>query len=407
MPRFQYVTKSPEGRTIKGKEHAISQHDMLTKLARRNLVIISITEVAESRLPHSFRFGQKKIKTFDLVILSRQLSTMLKGGIPLLRAIESISFESSNIVIKNTLSEMADYIREGDTFSESIKRFPEIFSKLFIAIVEAGERVGALDAMLERIGNYLAARDRINRKIITAITYPSFILVFFLIAIGVITFVLLPRFKSIYGTFGAKLPGLTLMVFQISDLFVKNTIPLVIVVAILIVIFHRFFIKTKRGRYLLDSFLLKIPVLGDLMKKAAVAKFARTFSTLIREGIPVTEAIELVGKTSGNSVIEDASSKAGAMILNGENIPEALRKTKAFPSLLLQMASVGVESGNLPELLDKTGDFYEEQVDMLIGVLTSLIEPILIVSFGIVLGVMIVALYLPIFKLGTAMSGGG
>ena len=405
MPQYQYTAKSKDGQTVRSSEFASSQQELLTKLARKSLTPISVEEVGVVEKPSVFKYGNKKIKLFDLIILCKQLETMIKGGIPLVRALETISAETKSVVLKSTLLEMIGHIRDGDSFSNSLKRFRNLFSNLFIAIVEAGEKVGALDVMLGRLTVYLIARDRITKKIITALTYPAFILGFFLVGITGITLFLIPRFKSIYEGFGAQLPGLTLTLFKISDLVIHKIFFIAAAVAALI-FFFSVFIKTRKGRYLFDAVTLKIPAFGEVIKKAAISKFARTLATLLQEGIPITEALDLVGKTSGNLIIEQATARAGKLILDGEDIPEALRKTGIFPSLLIQMATIGAEAGNLPELLDKTADFYEDEVDAFISTLSTLIEPILIVLLGAVLGTVIIALYLPIFKLGTAMTGG-
>ena len=403
MPQFQYIAKSKEGQTVRASEFASSEQELLTKLSRKNLMPISVEELSAIEKPSIFKYGKKKIKLFDLIILCKQLETMIKGGIPLVRALETISAETKSVLLKKTLIDMIGYIRDGDSFSNSLKRFRGLFSELFIAIVEAGERVGALDVMLSRLTIYLIARDRITKKIITALTYPAFVLGFFVIGITGITLFLIPRFKSIYEGFGAQLPALTLTLFKISDLLIHKMFFIAAIIAAIIFLFSAF-IKTKKGKYLFDTFTLKIPAFGDVIKKAAISKFARTLATLLQEGIPITEALELVGKTSGNLIIEEATAKASKLILDGEDIPEALKKTGIFPSLLVQMATIGAEAGNLPELLDKTADFYEDEVDAFISTLSTLIEPILIVLLGAVLGTVIIALYLPIFKLGQAMT---
>jgi type IV pilus assembly protein PilC len=254
------------------------------------------------------------------------------------------------------------------------------------------------------LSSYLAARERINKKILTAITYPSFILVFFILAIAGITLFLVPRFKSMYSGFGVELPAITRMVFGFSDFVIAKIHFIVIGVSIVTVSLYFLIFRTVRGRYILDSLVLKIPIFGEVVRKAAISKFARTLATLLSQGIPINESIELVGRTSGNLVIEEASIKASKLIMNGENIPEALRKTNTFPPLLMQMSTVGVQSGNLPELLDKTADFYEDQVDTFTTVLLTLIEPILIVALGLIFAVVASAMYFPLFNLGDVVS---
>ena len=403
MPHYNYLCVDKNGRKVKSREFSASEQELIIKLRRRNFTIVSIKE-SESKIAALMALGQRRIGTFDLMVLCKQIATMVKGGVPLIKALDTIAEETKNNTLQVALIEISHYIREGESLSGALKKMSHLFSSLFISIVESGERVGALDVMLERLSRYLQARDRINRKIISAISYPAIVVIFFFGAMAAMTLFLIPKFRSIYSGLGAKLPSLTLIVFGISDFVIRNILFIVLIggAAALYLYFQIF--KTKKGRYLFDKMVLWIPIFGDVIKKAAICKFARTLSTLLGQGIPVPESLELVGKTAGSSVIEEASLRAGKLILDGEKIPEAFKKTEVFPSLLLQMTTIGVESGNLPELLDKTADFYEDQVDAFVSTMSSLIEPILIVSLGALLGVVIVALYLPIFNLSQAMS---
>jgi len=411
MPEFKYKAKAETGRTVSGHEIAFSREDVAVELGRRNLIVISIEEARKKKTFREVLSENKsnrgKVKLFELVLLCKQLSTMLHGGVPILNAIESIASEMKNPKFKKVLQDVVRDLREGNVLSESFKKHPEVFSLLFVSIVEAGEKVGALDHMLSRLSGYLESRERLTRKIRSATTYPVVIIIFFLLAITGITLFLIPRFQAIYEDFGAKLPPLTAVIFSISNFLIRN------IVFVLIVLTAGtssaiFFIKhTRKGKMLFDKLLLGLPIIGDAIKKAAVSKFCRTLSTLLEQGIAITEALLLVGKTAGNVIIEDASNKASKLIVEGEAIPDALAKTNIFPPLMLQMTSVGVESGALPELMDKIANFYEEQVDTFINNLTTMIEPILMVALGVVIAVTVVALYLPIFKLGTAAMGGG
>ncbi len=410
MPEFKYITKDKRGKTVAGKKSISSQKDLIIELERKNLTIVSIEEVHHEE--RSFRKMLAeiaprggKIKIFELAIFCKQLSTMLHGGVPILNAIESIADEMKNPRFKKLLQYINQDLRGGKSLSESFKKYPEVFSILFISILEAGEKVGALDKMLSRLSNYLESRDRLLKKIRSATTYPSFIAGFFVFAIVIITLFLIPRFQDIYADFGAELPALTKVVFNTSNFLLRN-MPIVIFLLTASIFSLFVFVRYgRRGRILLDSMLLKLPVLGDVIKKAAVSKFCRTLSTLLNEGISVTEALLLVGRTSGNIIIENASSRASKLIVGGETIPSSLKKMAVFPSLMLQMVSIGVDSGSLPELLDKTADFYEDQVDIFISTMTTMIEPLLVVSLGAVIAFVVVALYLPIFKLSTAISG--
>lgn len=411
MLKFSFKAKDGSGKTVTGRRPSSSREDIITELQRENLTVVSVEEISNKKKESSRKmFGGvlagRKVKTFDLVIFCRQLSTMLEGGVPILRAIESIATEVRDKNFKNILHKIARDLKEGKTLSESFKKYPNAFSDLFNAIVEAGEKVGSLDKMLGRLSGYLEARDRLVKKMRSATTYPAFIAFSFLVAVAVITLFLIPKFQSVYSDFGAELPTLTLIIFNVSNFVIQNIA--VVLVALVVVIFSLFvFIRhTRAGRAFFDRALLGLPIFGDVIKKAAMSKFSRTLSTLLDQGISITEAFLLVGRTSGNIIIEDAGRKASELITGGEEIPGALEKTRVFPPLMLQMVSVGVESGSLPELLDKTADFYEEQVDTFVSTLTAAIEPILVISLGTVIAVVVVALYMPIFKLGSAMSGG-
>ena len=402
MPTYIYIAKDGSGHSIHGKEFASNAQQLKAKLARNNLFIISMEE---QKIARRLGLFQKKVNTETLVILCKQLATMLKGGVPLIRAVDSISSELKNPVLQEALSEMNHHIKGGESLSGSLSKFPNIFSTLFIAMVEAGEKSGSLEAMLERLSAYLQARDRLNKKIMAALVYPAFIIFFFLLAMAVFTLFLIPRFKGMYAGFGAQLPALTRIVFGISDVVIHNLFVFIIAMSIVVFCIYKYFFRTKKGRRIFDKFSLKVPLFGDFLKNASLSKFSRTLSALLGHGIPIAQAVELVGKTSGNLIIEEVSIKVKNIILDGGSIPEAMKKVDIFPPLMIQMISVGVESGSLPELLDKTADFYEDRVDGFVAVLTSMMEPVLIGVLGVAVGVMVVALYLPIFKLSQVVGG--
>ncbi|MDD5436643.1 MAG: type II secretion system F family protein [Candidatus Omnitrophica bacterium] len=406
MAHYNYVAKDSAGKTVKGKEFAMSERELVMRLARKSLTIISIKRVEESDVLMRFMHRKKSLSVFDQMIFCRQLSTLLKGGVPLVKGLEIISSETENLTIQAAITEVSHYIRQGDSFSSSLKKMSHLFSPLFIAIIEAGEKVGALDTMLERLAKYLSAQDRLAKKIIAAISYPSAVLAFFLFAIGIMTLFLVPKFKSMYASFHATLPPFTLFVFGISDFLLRYIVYVVAGTVVLVLYINKIVFKSQRGRYLFDAFILKIPLFGPIMKKAALSKFTRTMATLLEQGIAVPLSLELVKKTAGNAVIEAASVKAAKSIMDGDKIPDAFRKTEIFPPLVIQMATIGTESGNLPELLDKTSDFFEEEVDVFLGIMSSLIEPVLIIVLGFILSIFIIALYLPIFKLSQAVGSG-
>jgi type IV pilus assembly protein PilC len=403
MPNYRYFAKDSFGKSIKAREFAVSEYELKTRLARKNLSIISIKEVGGVTGPSLFG---SRIKTAELVLFCKQLSTMIKGGVPLLRAVNSIAVELRNPVFRSTLEEIGFLVKGGETLSAGFKKFPGLFSPLFISIIEAGEKVGSLDTMLTRLGDYLLARDRLNKKIISAMTYPAFVVSFFILAMVVITVFLVPRFKAMYEGFGAKLPPMTQVVFNISDTVVNNIGAVIGLTFVTAFLSYRYFFRSVQGRMVLDNILIKMPIMGTVIKSAALSKFSRTLATLLSQGIPIAASLDLVSKSSGNMVIEKAINRVKSLIMDGESMPEALRKAQIFPPLMIQMVSVGVESGNLPDLLDKTADFYEDRVANFVAALTTLIEPVLIISLGVIVGIVIVALYMPILKLSQAVGEG-
>lgn len=410
MPRFKYKAKNQSGKTVVGEQFASSRKKLAGELHAKNLTVISATEVLKNdagflqRIFSAPMGGHQKIKTFDLAVFCRQLATMVEGGIPILRAIESITSEVRNRRFRDVLGYMAQDLRDGKKLSDTFKNYPDAFPVLFTAIIEAGEESGGLDVMLRRLAGYLEAKDRLARKMRTATAYPAFITVFFLGVLTVVTIFFIPRFQAVYQSFDAELPRLTEVVFGISNFAVRNFYPISLCVILAVVLPSFFAKRTRTVRLFFNKMLLRLPIFGGPIKKAAVCKFCRTLSTLLSQSVPVTEALFLVGKTSGNLVIEEASKKASKLVNDGETIPAALYKTRVFPPLMMQMVAVGDESGALPELLDKTADFYEEQVDIFVSTLTATVEPILISLLGFVIAIVVAALYLPIFKLGTLLN---
>lgn len=405
MPIYSYHAKDASGKQVKAHEFAVSREELKGRLNRRGLFIVSIQEKKEKRGVSTI--FKKRIKIEALVLLCKQLATMLKGGVPLIRAIGSIADELKDPTLQEVLSEMNYRIKGGESFSESLKRFPRLFSSLFIAMAEAGEKTGSLDMMLERLSSYMQARDRLNKKIISAMIYPGFIVSFFFFAMAVFTLFLIPRFRSIYSGFGANLPAITQIVFGISDFVIHYFLILAATLAAIVFFTYKYFFRTKKGRRQFDKLVLHIPLFGAFLRNAALSKFSRTLATLLNQGIPIATSIELVGRTADNTIIEEASIKVRNLILDGENIQEALKKSDIFPPLMIQMVSVGVESGSLPELLDKASDFYEERVDSFISLLTSMMEPVLLAVLGVIVGFMVIALYMPIFRMSQAVATGG
>lgn len=406
MPQFNYKAKNSTGATVTGVKFAETREDLVRYLRQSDLMVISITEVAgPGSTPQAVPFG-KKLKVFDLALFTKQLGTMIKGGLPLVRALESLVTETNNKVLRNAITQIIKHIRDGRSLSDGLKSFPNLFPPIVVAIVEAGEKIGSLDTMLERLSEYLSASDRFNRKLMSSMAYPIFMILFFIVAMGVITIFLIPSFKGIYEGLNANLPAITAAVFGFSDFILKNIVIISASAAVIISFIYFVFFITPQGRYIRDRAILHIPVFGPVLLKATVGKFCKTLSTLLNEGIAVPESLALSCKTCNNLYLEEGITKAGKYIIEGETIPNAFSKVKVFPTLMLQMSSVGVESGNLPEMLEKSARFYEEQVETFSGIILSLVEPVLIVFLAAGFGTVAVALYLPLFQLGSMVGGG-
>ncbi len=406
MPQFNYRVKNQQGQTVRGTKFAETRKDLISQLRANNLMVLSIEEMEKPVKAAKVFLSGPKVKLFELSMFFRQLATMLRGGLPLIRALESLIEETRNKTMKNCIANMITEIRDGKSLSDAVRLFPNVFSSLSVSIIESGEKIGALDTMLDRLSDYIAANDRLNRKLISSLSYPIFLVGFFIVALGGITIFLIPSFKSIYSDMGANLPALTATVFHISDVVVGNLPAIAGGSAIAIFMVYYIFFVTPQGKYLRDRLLITVPVFGPIVQKATIAKFCKTVSTLLSEGIAVTDGFQLAAKTAGNLIVEEGVLKAGKLIMEGEIIPQAIKKTKVFPPLVIQMASVGVESGRLPEMLDKVAGFYEEQIDAFTSIVVSMIEPILIIFLGLTFALVAVALYLPLFKIGTIVSGG-
>ncbi len=409
MPDFVYKAIDASGDSITGRRTASSREALVTQLERQNLTVVYVEEMEERgrsllKSVSGIGGGRARINTLELAVFCKQLASMLQGGVPILRAINTIAEEVENKKFKATLRSIGRDLGEGVMFSESLKKYPEAFIPLFIAMIETGEKVGSMVKMLFRLSVYLESIYKFTKKIRSAINYPLFVFGFFICAMGFITLFILPKFKSLYEEFDAELPALTNAIFNIST-FIINHIFFVAAGCIISFFSIFFFVKhTRRGRLLSEKMIFKIPLFGKIIRKTITTRFCKTLSTLLDQGVAVTEALLLAGRTSNSLTIEEASREASVLVMEGETIPTALARVGVFPPLMLQMATVGAESGSLPELLEKTSEIYEAEIDIFVGMLMTYIEPILIITLGAMVGVAIVALYLPLFKMGLIMK---
>ena len=414
MAIFNYLTKDSEGKRKEGEIRADSLDIAIQKLSANGQMVISLKEVDDTfdflgpfidEIQLSIEKAKNRIPLSNIVFFTRQLATMFSAGLTLERAIQSLGAEEKHRKFKKILNTVSDNIRKGLNLSESLSRHPGVFNTLFVAMVKAGEVSGNLNEILEQLSSYLENLDDTRRKVKSAMNYPIFMILFLIGMLMVMLLVIIPKFSQVYSQLGAGLPAATRQMIDFSTWFGNNVGFLGFVTFTVIAIIW-LISKTQRGGYALDSFILKIPVFGTLTEQSILNKFCKTFGILIGAGVPVLETTALLRKVVDNKVYERAIDNASDLIRDGYNISTALRRTEVFPSILLQLASTGEDTGELDDLLDRAADYYQKQVDALVERMTTLIEPLLILLVGAVIALMVVLTYLPVFHLGSALQSG-
>ncbi|MDD5495478.1 MAG: type II secretion system F family protein [Candidatus Omnitrophica bacterium] len=404
MANFKYAAKDSSGKTITGMLEAKDRAGAMEILRSKEFIIVSLNETSGASKGSFSFFSKSKVKLDDLVIFARQLATMVDAGIPLVSALDILSEQIENKTFGDVIINVRQDVETGSSLSEAMNKHKKVFSALFVNMVKAGESSGMLDEILDRLAAYLEKTSALQKKIKSALMYPAVVTS---MAIGITLLLLLkviPIFKEIFSGFGADLPVPTLILITISDSLRKYFVIVVILLAGAGYLFSRY-LKTDKGRYQFDGFLLNMPVFGILFKKVAISKFTRTLSTLIKSGVPILGALEIVSKTAGNKVVEAAVDKVRMNVREGENVAEPLAKSKIFPPMVVRMVSVGEQAGELEKMLSKIADFYDEQVDTAVSGLTSMIEPLIIAFLGVVIGSIVICMFLPIFKITSIVSG--
>ncbi|MFH0839942.1 MAG: type II secretion system F family protein [Candidatus Omnitrophota bacterium] len=403
MALYKYVAKNANGQTVTGVLDAPDRALLIGKLREKDLVIISIAEAKTSITQQGGFFQRKSINIDDMVIFSRQLATMVDAGIPLVGALDILGEQMENKTFSEVILNVRDNVETGSSLSEALSKYPKTFSTLFVNMVKAGESSGMLDEILDRVATYLEKTSILQKKIKSALIYPA-VITFMAAVITIILLVkVIPVFKDIFAGFGAALPRPTQVLIEISDFLRKYFVFGIGFLAIMIFLFIRY-INTEKGRLRFDTITLTMPIFGILLRKVAVSKFTRTLSTLVKSGVPILSSLEIVGKTSGNKLIEKAVVSIRSSIREGENIAEPLAKSKVFPPMVVRMISVGEQTGELEKMLSKIADFYDAQVDAAVTGLTSMIEPLIIAFLGIVIGTIVICMFLPIFKISTIIN---
>ena len=401
MPAFGYVVKDKMGKTHSGTLEVESRNVLIEQLWKQEFVVLSIEEKPQGRAV--LRVGQPRVRSDQLVIFSRQLATMVDSGIPITPALDVLADQMEDRNFRTTLKKIRDDIEAGASLSESLGRHPRIFSDFFVNMVRAGELSGRLDEILDRVASYIEKVSVLTGKVRASLFYPAFVTVLSLCITTFLIVVIVPKFKEIFHSLGGELPGPTRILLGISE-FMGHYLVVEAVALVLFGVLGKLYVGTSGGRLWFDRTVLKLPILGKLLQKVFIARFSRTLSTLVKSGVPILSALEIVAKTSGNKVVERAVMSARASIKEGENIADPLAHSKVFPTMVTRMISVGERTGELEKMLTKIADFYENEVDVAITALTSLIEPMVIAVLGLVIGSIVIALFLPIFKISTLVA---
>ena len=389
---FEWEGRDRNGKQVRGETRASGENQVQASLRRQG---VSATKIKKRRM----RSGAK-IKPKDIAIFTRQLATMMKAGVPLLQSFDIVGRGNANASVTKLLNDIRTDVETGTSLSAAFRKYPLYFDSLYCNLVEAGEAAGILDALLDRLALYMEKTEAIKSKIKSALMYPISVVVVAFVVVAVIVIFVIPAFKEVFSSFGADLPAPTLFVIALSEIFVKFWWLIFGTIFGGFYFFFQAWRRSEKMQHFMDRLMLKIPVFGDLIYKSVIARWTRTLSTMFAAGVPLVEALDSVGGASGNSVYALATERIQNEVATGTSLTAAMTNARVFPSMVLQMSAIGEESGSLDHMLGKAADFYEAEVDDMVAGLSSLMEPIIIVFLGGLIGGIVVAMYLPIFKLG-------
>jgi type IV pilus assembly protein PilC len=405
MPEYNYIICDDDGKRTQGTLIADSESDVLARIRKDEVIIISIEEVKTAFVPDPVPLkapARQKIRTKDIVVFSRQFATLVDAHVPILQAMEVLVDQTVNPSLRHILAAISGELREGNGLSVSFAKFPRVFDPLYVNMLRVGEAGGILNEVLERTALFLEKSENFRQKIQGAMVYPIVILcIAFSITTGLIIFVV-PTFSHIYDSLGQKLPAMTQMLIDLSYALRKYAYIFVIVIVGAVMLFKRYR-KTPQGSLEIDRFLLKLPVFGEMLCKVTVSRFCHTFATLMQSGVPILDSLEVVKQSSGNRVIELLTEDLMVSVREGEGIAVTLLKTPVFPVMVTRMISIGEKSGQLDKMLTKVAEFYDEEMDAAMESLTKIIEPLIIGFLGIVIGFIVIALFLPILNMASAV----
>ena len=403
MPSFVYVARdTATGREIRSSVDAATEQGAVAALLKRNLLVVSVQE----KVGKKGRTSGGKVALQDLVIFTRQLATMIDAGLAMVQSLTALADQTTNKIMRDVIRDICTRVEGGDSFSEALQKHPKVFNRLYVCMVGAGEKGGLLAEILSRLATYLENAARLRKKVKSALMYPTVVSV---VAVVITTFLLIkvvPVFGEIFTSFNAKLPAPTQFLIDLSEL-VKKFFYVVIILVGGTIYGWMYFIKTKTGREFWDAKRIKLPVFGSIAHKICLARFTRTFASLIRSGVPILEVLQIVSQTVGNVVMEKAIKTAAGDIERGESISNALGKHPVFPTMIVRMVTAGEQTGKIDSMLERIADFLDEEIETTLSGLTSLIEPILIVFLGVVIGGMVICMFLPIFKMSEIINPSG
>ncbi|MGD1973045.1 MAG: type II secretion system F family protein [Desulfobacterales bacterium] len=402
MPVYQWVGKNRKDEVQKGEIDAVSEEAVKAQLARQRITPTKVKKKPKD-LFANVTFLQPAVKQRDVILFARQFSTMIDAGLPIIQCLDILYSQQANATFKKMLKEIKESVEGGATLAEALKKFPKQFDNLFVNMIAAGEAGGILDAILRRLAAYMEKAAKLKAQVKGAMTYPVVTLIIAVLVLAVILVFVIPVFEEMFADFGGELPMPTQIVVAMSDM-VKSKIIYIVVGLVLFIIAFKKFYGTEKGREFVDKMLLKVPVFGDLLRKVAVAKFTRTMGTMLASGVAILEALDIVAKTAGNKTVEKAVYNVRKGISEGRTMADPLAQSGVFPSMVCQMISVGESTGALDAMLEKIADFYDEEVDQAVENLTALIEPFMLVFLGVTIGGLVIAMYLPIFKMAGAIS---
>ncbi len=405
MAKFAWEGKNRGGAKVTGEIEAPNEAFVLAQLRREQIAPVSIKKAGgfnlALRLPG---MGEKKVSQKELAVFTRQFATMIDAGLPLVQCLDILGTQQENLSFKKVLVQVKEDVESGSTFADALGKHPKVFDPLFVNLVAAGEVGGILDTILSRLADHIEKAMKLAKKIKGAMVYPATILAVAVIVTVVLLVYVIPIFAKMFTDFGGTLPAPTAIVMKISEITRKYFL-VFIVLSFAGAAAFKWYIAQETGRRNWDRLLLRLPVVGSLLQRIAVARFSRTLGTMVSSGVPILESMDIVSKTAGNKIIEEAIVKARGSISEGKTIAEPLAESNVFPTMVTQMVAVGEATGALDVMLNKIADFYDEEVDSAVEALTSLLEPMLMIFLGVVIGGLVIAMYLPVFKLAGAVGG--